>query len=460
MEKWKFYLPVFETDHYNPNIRNSPWSGHTNFAYDLVRFMKPKKIVELGTYMGSSFFSFCQAVKDEKLTTECFAIDTWQGDLHSGFYSDSIYQTVSSVVNRSYPSIAKMIRSTFDEAVSLFQDESIDILHIDGYHTFEAVFHDFTTWLPKLAKEGVILFHDTEVRENNFGVYKFWGSIKQVLPHFEFSQSHGLGVLFPKGYNQKFESVINGAIKLQNRYTGNYMKNISDDKTLPLVSILIPTSDDTQFLESSLNSALKQSYSNIEIIISDNGKNNEAEQLVKNKYCPYFKNIRYIKNETLICESENTNKLLELANGEYINYLIDGSFIHDLKIEKMMNYFLMDSDQEIKLVTSNRILIDEYGKQLQEHSFIPLFNIDTVCNGQHLLHEIISKQINPIGDATTVLFRKKDLTYPIELFENNMFKSNLETAFCFSLLNKGKAIYIAEPLSTSRVITSSQNDVV
>ncbi len=67
--EWVFHKPLFEYDNYKIiSIKdNSAWSGHRNFAYDLVRFMKPKKIVELGTHYGSSFFSFCQAVKDEGL---------------------------------------------------------------------------------------------------------------------------------------------------------------------------------------------------------------------------------------------------------------------------------------------------------------------------------------------------------------------------------------------------------
>ncbi|CCW06211.1 conserved domain protein [Bacillus sp. GeD10] len=90
MKDWVYYLPVFEVDTYDPQVRTSEWSGHTNFAYDLVRFIKPEKIVELGTHFGTSFFSFCQSVKDGNLFTKCFAIDTWQSDLHSGFYNDDV----------------------------------------------------------------------------------------------------------------------------------------------------------------------------------------------------------------------------------------------------------------------------------------------------------------------------------------------------------------------------------
>ena len=64
------------------------WLKHGPFAMWIVRAAKPKKIVELGSHFGYSYFSFCEAVKDSDINTSCFAVDTWQGDEHAGFYDE------------------------------------------------------------------------------------------------------------------------------------------------------------------------------------------------------------------------------------------------------------------------------------------------------------------------------------------------------------------------------------
>ncbi len=189
---------LFTAASFTPNSLQSPnaWVGHLPFAAWIIQEISPKIFVELGTHSGNSYFSFCQSVVEAGLSTKCYAVDTWQGDEHAGRYSDEIFTKVNAHNQEYYADFSRLLRMTFDDAAGYFADESIDLLHIDGLHTYEAVRHDFETWLPKLAPGAVVMLHDTNVRERNFGVWKLWEELQAQYPNnLEFLHSHGLGVL-------------------------------------------------------------------------------------------------------------------------------------------------------------------------------------------------------------------------------------------------------------------------
>lgn len=176
-------------------LESSAWFEHIPFAFWLIESHRPRQFVELGTHRGTSYFAFCQAVERLGMNTRCFAIDTWKGDEHAGFYGAEIFQQVKRYNSSQYSGFSRLVRSTFDEAVEHFSDGSIDLLHIDGLHTLEAVRHDFETWLPKLSENGVVVMHDTNVREHGFGVFGLFEELREIYPYFEFVHGHGLGVL-------------------------------------------------------------------------------------------------------------------------------------------------------------------------------------------------------------------------------------------------------------------------
>jgi hypothetical protein len=192
MLKFPINNTMFMTPQSTPE---SAWLGHIPFAGWLVEELQPRVFVELGTHRGASYLAFCQAIQRIALQAKCFAVDSWEGDEHAGEYGQEIYLKLLDFHQRNYADFSRLMKMQFDEAVEYFEDQSIDLLHIDGLHTYEAVRNDFETWLPKLSTQAVVLFHDVNVREREFGVWRYWNELKERYPSFEFTHTHGLGVL-------------------------------------------------------------------------------------------------------------------------------------------------------------------------------------------------------------------------------------------------------------------------
>lgn len=193
-----FSLPMMRSAWLEPVHLSSPapWAGHIPFAAWLMAVMRPDTLVELGVYSGISYLAFAQAAVAHEVPVRMWGVDTWQGDEHAGHYDGArILHTLRDKHDAPYGGFSTLLQKTFDEALADIADGSVDVLHIDGLHTYDAVRHDFETWRVKLSARGVVLFHDIAVRAGDFGVWRYWEELAQQYPAFAFTHSNGLGVL-------------------------------------------------------------------------------------------------------------------------------------------------------------------------------------------------------------------------------------------------------------------------
>lgn len=176
-------------------VAPSHWVAHLPFAFWLAGLARPKLFVELGTYTGVSFCAFCQQFERLGIPCEAYAVDLWQGDAHMGRYEEDIYADLDRHISQFYPGFASLVRMSFDAACAQFQDQSIDLLHIDGCHDKDAMLHDFETWLPKMSARGIVLMHDIATRFAGYGGPAAWADISARFPSFAFKHGYGLGVV-------------------------------------------------------------------------------------------------------------------------------------------------------------------------------------------------------------------------------------------------------------------------
>ncbi|MHA6533846.1 glycosyltransferase family 2 protein [Paenibacillus sp. BAC0078] len=225
----------------------------------------------------------------------------------------------------------------------------------------------------------------------------------------------------------------------------------------PLVSIVIPAYNRPHTLKIAIDSALEQTYPNIEIIICDDSTTNEVQEMI-DPYLHSFPHIQYHKNEKNLF-LENWHKCFDLASGEFINYLMDDDIFHKEKIEKMIYFF--QNFENITLVTSYRQTINEAG------TFIPpfyatkkLYEEIRIMDGKALANIALTRCLNVIGEPTTVLFKKTDLTDRFGIYKGKQYSLLNDLAAWLTLLSKGKAVYIPEALSYFRIHPNQNNQTL
>ena len=177
------------------------WKDHITFAQWIVKRKNPEVIVDLGVDWGYS--TFCFALPE---IGHIYGIDSFEGDEHAGIHNT--YDYVLEKQKELQLDNITFIKGYFNEVAETW-NKPIDILHIDGFHTYEAVKNDYETWSKFVKDDGIILFHDTMVFDRKFGVHKLFSKINLSKTNFKFS--YGLGVI---SKDQDLINEINTEFKL------------------------------------------------------------------------------------------------------------------------------------------------------------------------------------------------------------------------------------------------------
>lgn len=123
------------------------------------------------------------------------------------------------------------------------------------------------------------------------------------------------------------------------------MQAASIDGRDPLVSIIIPVYNKAAYIRETLDSALQQTYSNTEIILVDDGSTDGSFEILKEYYTKYPNKINLINQENKGV-SVATNVGIQVANGEYFQFLDADDLMSSNKIEKQVQ-LLSGKSQDI-----------------------------------------------------------------------------------------------------------------
>ena len=228
--------------------------------------------------------------------------------------------------------------------------------------------------------------------------------------------------------------------------------NLYSKEIYPLVSVIIPTYNRPQYFQLALESALNQTYRNIEVIISDNSTNDDTENLMQG-YLAKDSRIKYFRHKNFTA-NDNWNFARHYNNpdAEYVNWLMDDDLFYPRKLEVMVEIYRNNPD--VSLVTSIRDVIDENGKVVPQRMPQPEnLNRNMKVTGDEAGRMMFFTGKNYIGEPTTALIRKKflrnnDLCWTDE---EDGFYSLVDISTWCQLLSQGNMIWLNDaPLSAFR----------
>ncbi len=226
----------------------------------------------------------------------------------------------------------------------------------------------------------------------------------------------------------------------------------------PLISICIPTYNGEQFIVEAIESALRQTYTNLEIIVSDDGSKDATLKLIE----PFKETTNipihiYHHNPSGI--GANWNHCIEKANGVYIKFLFQDDILLPNCIERMVNLAL--KDEKIGLVYCKRqILYSDQNKfdarwvsnyALLHNKWDKLIVSEGILNGKDYLKDrkLLDRPQNKIGEPSAVLLHKD--CFKKAGYFNTAIKQDLDFEYWYRLMPFFKIGFVDEELIIFRL---------
>lgn len=167
------------------NKKTCSWFGSYGIVPYLAEMVGAKKILEIGVAYGYHADFICTVLPG----VEYIGVDPYQADydLEDIFCDDvqklfgeqdrqnamdRLFHVVSAALVK-FNGRAKLIRNKSWLAAEQFPDHTLDLVYVDGDHTFEGVTKDLAVWFPKVRKGGVLCGDDIG-----------WPGVKRAVDEF------------------------------------------------------------------------------------------------------------------------------------------------------------------------------------------------------------------------------------------------------------------------------------
>ncbi len=170
---------------------------------EILKDLKPKTILEIGTARGGTLFLFTRIADPEAII---ISVDLPGGKFGGGYtkWKIPLYQSFAKKGQK-----IQLVRAnshnpkTFELLKAILDSRMVDFLFLDGDHTYEGVKRDFNKYSNLVKEGGIIALHDIAEHspKSKCNVYKFWDEIKNDYENLEIIKDRkqkwaGIGVIY------------------------------------------------------------------------------------------------------------------------------------------------------------------------------------------------------------------------------------------------------------------------
>lgn len=184
----------------NPSIR--PIQDRAEFLEfaQLIATQRPKCVLEIGTFRGGTLFVLARLSQPDATLISLDLPFSRFGSLMRKIQAPlfrSFTQSRQRLLLLREDSHSEETRSRVAKAL----DGPLDLLFIDGDHSYDGVKSDFEMYSPLVHESGIVAFHDIANARTDYGVGRFWNEVKNSFKHREIinlsdAQAPGIGVLW------------------------------------------------------------------------------------------------------------------------------------------------------------------------------------------------------------------------------------------------------------------------
>lgn len=152
------------------------WNGDSQVFGNLIRTIKPKTVIEVGTWKGLSAINMGKHIQASNLDSTIYCVDTWLGAIEfwdwlassaernlllKNGYPQIYYQFLSNVVHTGLQDIILPFPNTSENGFRFFKSKNIkaELIYIDASHEEDDVYKDVKNYF-QLLNDGGIMFGD------------------------------------------------------------------------------------------------------------------------------------------------------------------------------------------------------------------------------------------------------------------------------------------------------------